>query len=201
MKMVVALPHLFLRRCLAWLPLPDLLIALGTTKIFRYASYGPLILFLHDNNVTTRCKAAVACLQVATDQNSMQDLIASNLIISLMVMLQDGRNDTKTIHGKMLRRCASNVLRRTHEFRPQRGNTTTDPKYEMPIGNVSGQDLTSTAEAELLDECLRISGLSPLPEDVFEEDNDTDDTDDARILAGVPCFNIVVSIQSDAGAM
>ena len=116
-------------------------------------------------------------------------------------MLQDGRNDTKTIHGKMLRRCASNVLRRTHEFRPQRGNTTTDPKYEMPIGNVSGQDLTSTAEAELLDECLRISGLSPLPEDVFEEDNDNDETDDVQILAGVPCFNIVVSIQSDAGAM
>jgi len=181
-----ALPPLYLRRVLAWLSIDDLVLSVGTCRMFRYASLSPLVLYLHSREVTVRCSAAQSCLRVATDQNTMQDLVACDFILSLMLMLQDGRSTDGTsdaVHGQMLRRCASDALRRCYEFRPARGVPATDPKHPMLQG--SREDLSDTAEAELLYECLRLSGLTP------ERHPGSGETDNQAILEGTPCFAIV----------
>ena len=213
-----ALPYPYLRRVLAWLSMEDLLSTFGTSKTFRYASYSPLVLYIHSRDVSTRCVAVNTCLRIATDQNSMQDLVSCDLILSLLIMLQEGRHDL-TLHGKILRTCSANGLRQCHKYRPSRGNTKTDPTDIIPVG--STQDLSSTAEAELLDECLRLAGITAATikpnnknknhnnsataagadtntntstnncNDEYNMCTDEKEKDDSRILSGKPCFNIV----------
>ena len=179
-----ALPPLYLRRVLAWLSLDDLVLSVGTCRMFRYASLSPLVLYLHSRDVSVRCSAVQSCLRLATDQNTMQDFVACDFILSLMLMLQDGRSaDPGDVHGQMLRRCASDALRQCYEFRPARGKPETDPKYPKLRG--SREDLSDTAEAELLYECLRLPGLT------MERHPGSGDVDDQDILRGTSCFTIV----------
>jgi hypothetical protein len=185
---------LYLRRVLAWLPLDDLHGSCCVAKGFRYAGMACLVLYLHSKEVVVRCRASQLCLATATDQNAMQDLVAVGLLTSLMAMLQEGRttpvptqrtsnavDDADAGNKRLLRFAAAKALRCCYRFRPKRGNIETDPTETVPVG--SRDDISDTADAELLEECLKLSGLSAT---VFANEQE----EDAALLFGTPCFTI-----------
>ena len=190
------LSHRYIRRCLAWLDLPGLAAALACSRVFRYATFQPLVILMHANGVETRCRAAALARQAVTDQNSAQDLMGCNLLIAMMLMLQEGRaaetyrasgDDAAAalaivVAGRRLRDCAVRTLLHFHRFRPRRGKGDDDP-VARPIG--SSSDISDTAESELLDECLRLAGLDPRN----MRPGSIPSVDDIEIKH--PCFSVV----------
>ena len=94
-----------LRRVLAWLPLPDLSACAAASRQCRYAAMSPLVSFLHDRACDTRVRAAALARRLCTDQNSAQDLCGADAVLSLLLMLQEGRSDAlaDTPEGSLLR--------------------------------------------------------------------------------------------------
>jgi spermidine synthase len=178
------LPPIYIRRILAWLSLDDLYVTCGTSKRIRYACMGPMVLYLHSKDVNTRCLASLHCCQIATDQNSMQDLVACDLIVSLMLMLQEGRSGQR-----ILCHAAARALRHCYKYRPKRGNVNTDPILTIPTGSL--ENISETAESELLEECLRLSGLRREEELGNISVGKSEGYSEGSVLHGRPCFTIV----------
>ena len=173
-----------LRRALAWLSLQDISVCVAASRQFRYAALSPLVIAMHVRDVSSRVWAVKVACRIVSDQNTAQDLVACNVILSLMLMLQEGRSEQleDTAEGSMLRDSSVRALRYLHRFRPQREDDGDGHKRErIPVG--SKEDISDTAEAEMLDECLRIAGIPMI-------DNGAQEECPEHQTLSRPCFHI-----------
>ena len=141
---------------------------------------------MHDSRLPVRLQAVKLACRVVTDQNTAQDLVAANAVLSLLLMLQEGRSEelVDTATGSALRDASVRGLRFLHRFRPRRGGDNDEVEI-IPVG--SKEDISDTAESEMLEECLRVAGI-PM-HDGHHDTSSLEEQAEYQKLSR-PCFHI-----------